>query len=401
MADQALADVKVLDLTWYIAGPYCTKLLADYGADVIKVERPGEGDPARRMGPFLGDDPHPEKSGLFLHLNTNKRGITLNLKSQTGKKLFKELVKDVDILVESFSPGVMERLGLSYEELEKLNPRLVMTSISNFGQTGPYRDFKSADIITYAMGGPMFATGLPDQPPLRLGPYVMQYQTGATAAVATMVSLHAGELRGSGEHVDVSLMEAEMGNIDRRPTMLLAYQYTGSVSERLPLGGGFAYGVHPCKDGYIDLVGRYPNFDKVARMLNMPELLEHPRFPDAVEQTKPEVVAEFKEIFLPWLMAHTKREIWQAAQKERIVSAPIYTTEDLVTDPHFQARASFVDVEHPATGTFKYPGPPFRAETPWKLRHPAPLLGQHNEEIYRRLGYTEEDLVKLRERGVI
>ena len=138
MPEQALSDVKVLDLTWYIAGPYCTKLLADYGADVIKVERPGAGDPARSMGPFLGDDPHPEKSGLFLHLNTNKRGITLNLKSQACKRIFKELVKDVDILVESFSPRVMPSLGLGYEELEKLNPRLVMTSISNFGQTGPY-----------------------------------------------------------------------------------------------------------------------------------------------------------------------------------------------------------------------------------------------------------------------
>jgi len=135
MSEQALSDVKVLDLTWYIAGPYCTKLLADYGADVIKVERPGSGDPARTMGPFLGDDPHPEKSGLFLHLNTNKRSITLNLKSDTGKKIFKELVKEANILVENFSPRVMPSLGLSYEELEKINPKLVMTSISNLGLT--------------------------------------------------------------------------------------------------------------------------------------------------------------------------------------------------------------------------------------------------------------------------
>jgi len=157
--EQALSDVKVLDLTRFVAGPYCTKLLADYGADVIKIEKPGEGDPTRRMGPFLGDDPHPDKSGLFLHLNTSKRGITLNLKSEIGKKIFRELVKGVDILVENFSPRVMPGLGLEYEALETLNPRLVMTSISNFGQSGPYRDFKASELILYGMGGAMNETG--------------------------------------------------------------------------------------------------------------------------------------------------------------------------------------------------------------------------------------------------
>jgi len=401
MAEQALADVKVLDLTWYIAGPYCTKLLADYGADVIKIERPGEGDPARRIGPFYHDDSHPEKSGLFLHLNTNKRGITLDLKTDTGKKVFKELVKEADIVVESFSPRVMPSLGLDYEALEKLNPRLVMTSISNFGQTGPYRDFKSADIITYAMGGPMFSTGLPDRYPIRLGPYVTHYQTGATAAVATMISLHGSELRGSGEHVDVSLLEAEMGDIDRRGTMLLNYQYSNHVSLRVPAGERFASGVNPCKDGYVEVRGEFPHFPKMSAMLNMPELLRHPRFNDSVGQTRPEVIAEFKEILIPWLMERNKRDIWQLAQANRIISAAVYTTEDVVTDPHFQARATFAEMEHMATGTFKYPGAPFHAETPWKLRHPAPLLGQHNDEVYGRLGYTRDDLVKLRERGII
>ena len=150
MAEQALAGVKVLDLSHYIAGPYCTRILAGFGADVTKVEKPGEGDPARSMRPFLNDEPGLERSGLFLYLNSNKKSITLNLKSSTGVKIFKELVKDADIVVESFSPGVMERLGLNYEALEEINPRLVMTSVSNFGQTGPYRDYKSSHLLPLA-----------------------------------------------------------------------------------------------------------------------------------------------------------------------------------------------------------------------------------------------------------
>ncbi|MDY6844318.1 MAG: CoA transferase, partial [Thermodesulfobacteriota bacterium] len=160
MTEQALSDVKVLDLAWHIAGPYCTKLLADYGADVIKVERPGEGDLSRKMGPFFKDDPHPEKSGLFLFLNTNKKSITLNLKSEWGKKVIKELVKEVDIVVESFRPGVMARLGFDYETLEEINPKLVMTSLSSFGQTGPYRNFAASDLVIYGMGGSMNTCGL-------------------------------------------------------------------------------------------------------------------------------------------------------------------------------------------------------------------------------------------------
>ena len=160
MPELALEDVKVLDLTQHVAGPYCAKLLADYGADVIKVERPGVGDPARGMGPFPGDVPHRERSGIFLHLNTNKRGITLDLKTQAGVNVVKELVAGVDILVENFRPGTMERFGLGYDVLHEVKPSLVMTSISNFGQTGPYRDFRSAEIMVYGMGGEMYSTGL-------------------------------------------------------------------------------------------------------------------------------------------------------------------------------------------------------------------------------------------------
>src|SRR5919204_5999688 len=221
MTDTALADVRVLDLTHHIAGPYCTKLLADFGADVIKIERPDGGTPARRYGPFPQDEPHPEKSALFLHLNTNKRGITLNLKSTAGRDLFKALVREVDILVENFSPRVMPSLGLAYETVEQLNPGLVMTSISNFGQTGPYRDYKAQDLVIYAMGGPMQQTGVPEREPLKMAGNLMQYQGGAIAATATMVGLYAAQLQGIGEHVDVGLFETHAGTVDRRSTFLM------------------------------------------------------------------------------------------------------------------------------------------------------------------------------------
>lgn len=219
---QALSDLRVLDLTWYIAGPYCTKLLADYGAQVIKVERPGRGDPARRMGPFPNDEPHPEKSGLFLYLNTNKKSVTINLKSTTGIELLRELVREADVLVENFAPRVMPSLGLSYHMLSNINPALVMVSISNFGQIGPYRDYRASELILYGIGGAMNATGTLDGGPLKLGGNVVQYQAGVVAAVATMGAVLASRFRGVGQHVDISIIETQLGSIDRRSTNLLS-----------------------------------------------------------------------------------------------------------------------------------------------------------------------------------
>src|SRR3989454_7995353 len=253
---QALDDLLVLDLTHYIAGPYCTKLLADYGARVIKIERPDGGDPCRRLGPFPDDVPHPEKSGLFLHLNTNKESVTLNLKLLRGRQLFMRLVAKADVVVENFHPRVMTALGLDYPCLRPVNTRLVMTSISNFGQTGPYRDWRAQDIVIYAMGGAMNLTGLPDREPLRLALNLMAYQGGNVAATATMTGvLGAGRL-GTGQHIDVALCEVHAGCIDRRTTSLLGYQYPGAPRNREEsIGlGVYPVGVIPCQDGYIQVL---------------------------------------------------------------------------------------------------------------------------------------------------
>ena len=286
MVEQALSDVQVLDLTWHIAGPYCTKLFADYGADVIKIEKPGEGDPARRMAPFFKDSPHPEKSGFFLHLNTNKRSITLNLKSSTGKKIFKDLVRDTDILVENFSPHVMPSLGLSYEELEKINPKLVMTSISNFGQTGPYRDYKASDIIEEGMGQAMYVRGLPDREPQKLAANIMGYQGGNVGATASMVAFHVARRKGIGQHVDVSIMECGLTAIDMRPGYLVGYQYTGLVGTRedAAVFGIMPFGVFPTQDGFVEIAVTPAHWPRIVKMLNMPDLPE--RFPNIFDMER-------------------------------------------------------------------------------------------------------------------
>ena len=406
MPEQALSDVKVLDLTWHIAGPYCTKLLAGYGAEVIKVEKPGEGDPTRRMGPFFKDDPHPEKSGLFLHLNTNKKGITLNLKSATGKKILKALVSDADILVESFSPRVMPSLGLDYQTLEQINPKLVMVSISNFGQSGPYRDFKASEIVEYAMGGEMYSTGTAGREPLKLGGNVTQYQAGTVAAVATMGALYGAECQEVGQHVDVSIMETQAGSTDRRIIYLLGYACAGVLTTRWPPPREavrmmiLPQGVYPCKDGFINTLSLPQWWPRYLEAMGMPELKDDPRFQNIFSA---EAGMEFDAIWYSWLADHTREELFEIFREARIASAPVNSPEDLLKYPHLKERQYFTEIDHPETGKVDYPGAPFKmTETPCQAMHPAPLLGQHNEEIYcKLLGYSREELVKLRESGVI
>jgi len=406
MPEQALSDVKVIDLSWYIAGPYCTKLLADYGAQVIKVEKPGGGDPARRIGPFYKDDPHPEKSGPFLHLNTNKKSITLNLKSEKGKSILKDLVKDADILVESYRPRVMPGLGLDYETLEKINPKLVMVSISNFGQSGPYRDFNASEIVEYAMGGEMCSTGIAGREPLKLGGNVVQYQAGTTATVATMGALYSAEIQETGQHVDVSIMETQAGSADRRIIYLMGYIAAGVITTRWPPPREavrmliMPQGVYPCKNGFINTLSLPQWWPRYIEAMGMPELATDSRFQNIFSM---EAGMEFDAIWYSWLADHDKEELFEKFINAKIASAPVNSPEDLLKYVHLKERDYFTEIEHPETGKVIYPGAPFKmSETPWAVRSPAPLLGQHNEEIYCNvLGYPREDLVKLRESGVI
>ena len=401
--EQALSDVKVLDLTHYIAGPYCTKLLADYGADVIKIERPGTGDPARRIGPFPQDDPHPEKSGLFLYLNTNKKGITLNIKSETGRKVFKDLLKDIDIVVENFEPRVMSSLGLDYKNLSEIHPELVMTSISNFGQTGPYKDYKASEIILFGMGSEMYATGLPDREPVMIEPYANLFLAGSAAATGTIAGFFASRYQGVGQHIDMAIVEALSTGTTRRGVNLIAYQYTGEINPRLPgIDVGYPHGIHPCDEGLLDLYGGRTYWDRVVRMLGDPEWLKDPKWTTPTAQAEPELKEEFDANYLGWLMERTMDEAAEEAQRAGVPGVPVQTMADVSNDPHFNERGAFVEIDHPVAGRFKYIGRPFNmSETPWRIRMPAPSLGQHNAEVYGNLGISGEDLTRLRQHGVI
>ena len=404
MSEMALSDVRILDLTRHVAGPFCTKMLADYGADVIKVERPNGGDVTRRMGPFPDDVPHPEKSGLFLHLNTNKRGVTLNLKSATGKRMLMDLVKQVDVVMENFAPRVLPSLGLAYEDLEQINPQVILVSISNFGQTGPYRDYKASEIVLHGMGGNLRSLGLPEREPVKYGSHVALRQAGLIGAAATMAALFTREARGEGEHVDVAIVETQAGSQDRRAPQLITAQFVNQVFPRRAPGATMASGTFPCKDGYVNVTGGGNRFPRALEMIGRPELIEDPRFATPEARLNPENSEDFnREVLMPWLMQHTMQEVWSTAQKAHVLSGPIYNSKTLLDDSHFRDRGMWVDIDHPVAGRYTYPGRPIiMGESPWQLRRAAPQLGEHNEEVFgEALGYESQDLARLRGVGVI
>ncbi len=409
MPNGALAGLKVLDFTHYVAGPYCAKLLADYGADVIKVESPA-GDGARRIGPFPDDVAHPEKSGLFLHLNTNKRGVVIDLKQPDAGGVVERLASWADIVVENYRPGVADRLGIGYDRLSSLNPSLIYTSISNFGQHGPYRYYRGSEIVFYGMGGEMISTGLADREPLKLGGNVGLYQAGAVAAVATMGAALAGAFApdagdAPGQHIDVSILETQLGSVDRRQSTLLAHQYTGRISGRPPSSssGGYPNAVYPCSDGYLQINGSRMYWPRTVAMLGNPPELDAERWQGAEAQGNTALQEEFEgEHLLPWMLERTRAEAWQAAQGNRVLSGPINTMADLDVDPSFNGRGVFAEGEHPTAGSLRYPGRPFiMNESPWELRRTAPLLGQHTAEVLGELGYSDDEIATLAASGAV
>lgn len=399
MTEGALDDLVVLDLTHYIAGPFCTKLLADYGATVIKIERPDGGDPARRLPPFFQDDPSLEKSGVFLYLNTNKKGITLNLKTETGRALFRQLVRRADIVVESFSPRVMPGWGLDYEALAKINPRLVMTSISNFGQSGPYKDYKTTDLISLALGGWLYFIGEPDRYPVKPFGRQSQHHAGLQAAVGTLTAVQYQQRTGLGQHVDISIMEA-VASILEFTFHVLATQ------NRVRTRDGSRYFIThpltilPCKDGHVAVTAIGRAWELASVLMELPQLVEDPRLADP--RRRREMADEIDALMSGWLMQHEAQEIFDRGQELRVPIGLVPTIDQVVNDPQHRSRDFFTTVDHPTTGPVEYPGPPVRMyETPWRAGR-APLLGEHNEEVFCGwLGLSKEHLLQLRERNVI
>ncbi len=400
-----LEGVTVLDITQGIDGPYCTKLLADNGADVIKIEEPPFGDVARRFGPFPEDVPHREKSGLFLFLNTSKRGVTLDLKTPEGQRILKVLAQKADIIVENLGPGVMQSLGLDLETLQKDNPQLVMTSISDFGSSGPYKSYKATDMVATAMAGYMSQLGDPDKAPLQPGVPVGRFVTGLHAAFGTILAFYGAEISGYGQAVDVSMHEALTSVLIYD---MVAYSYTGRIKRRpahsWAVHHGIRNSIQPTKDGYI---GFLTNVDRLRWemlwevLLGRPEVLEDPRF--ATPESQVEHMAVLEEKARPWLLEHTSEEIFHMAQELRLPFADVLDTSKVFHNEHLRARGYFTPIEHPEAGTLEYPGLSFHfSKTPGHIARPAPMLGQHNQEIYQDLlGFSKQDMVRLRSGGVV
>ena len=388
----ALSGLKVLDLTHWISGPYCTKLLSELGAEVLKIERPDIGDGARRVGPFPQDEPDIEKSGLFLYLNTGKKSITLDLKSQLGKQIFLRLVKWADVLVENFEPRVMPDLGLDYEHLEQVNPRLVIASISNFGQTGPYRDYKATEIVLFALTGMMYQLG-PYHCPVSYPLYQTQLMAGSHASAAIIASIFSRERnKTAGEHVDISVAESLMSMV---AYFGCYYTYMGAIRGRWPQVPSLVDTVLPAKDGHIAPVFYgYVDWQDFCNMLSCPEL-DRPEFADF--EGRSTHMKELEEILTREFARWGKAELVTLAQEWRFPFAMVQTTQDLVSCPQLEHRQFFVELDHPVAGRLTYPGIPFRmSESAMKITGGAPLLGEHNEEVYCNiLGYSKADLIEM------
>jgi CoA:oxalate CoA-transferase len=392
--DLSLGDVCVLDLTEDIAGPFCTKLLVGLGAEVIKVERPGLGDVSRGAGPFPGTAPHPEQSALFLYLNTGKKSITLDVATRTGAAMLRSLAQECDILVESFPPGYLDRLELGYAALERLNPGLIYTSVTPFGQSGPYRELKGSELIAQAMGALMQTIGLPDREPLKIGGNAALYTTGMSAFSATMIALYARDVQGFGQHVDVSAMETiAVAQIHSS----IHHQFGRTPTRReSPLVGA--------KDGWVspglERGVRQDTWARVCDLIGRPDLKDDPAF------NTPEVRREHQQDLLAilsgWTATQPKEEIYHLFQELRSVAGYVATVDDLFTSRQLVARQFFQTIDHPCAGEALYPGAPFRIQGETWRHARAPLLGEHTVGIYGgRLGLSPADLTRLRGAGVI
>jgi len=397
----ALTGYRVLDLG-DDKSLLCTKMLADLGADVVTVEPPG-GGLARRRGPFYHADPDREHSLFFWYFHTNTRSITLNLAVPEGQELCKTLVSTADVLVEAFPPGTLERWGLGYDSLSALHPGLIMTSITGFGSTGPYRHYKAPDIVGLAMGGLIYLCGESDGPPVPPGGEQGAHLAALNGVTGTLIALWHRETTGTGQHVDVSMQAAVANTLE---TTHQTYDFNGEIRGRFGHKREGAAYILPCQDGYVALICGsklgWPQLVQWMRDAGCGAVVSDPRLLDDLYRFEHD--AEVQAALQAFFATKTMQAVYTEAQRRRLPLAPVNTPRDLVESPQLHARGFFVDLDHPALGmAIRYPGAPYAlSETPWQLRRRPPRLGEHNAEIYgQELGLSQAALARLHAQGVL
>ena len=395
-SQKALEGITVLDLTKVLAGPYCGSILADFGADVIKIEPPVKGDDARYYGPFLGGD-----SLYYANLNRGKQGITLNLKSEEGKEIFRRLVKKADIVIENYRPGTMNKFGLGYEDLKKINPRIIYGAITGFGSTGPYSQRPGYDIIAQAMGGIMSVTGQEGNPPTRSGNAMGDILGGMNLTIGILVALQARNITGEGQYIDIALLDGIAASLEQAWQRFFA---TGKLPGRH--GNSYdaiaPYDSYQAKDGYLVIgCGNQKMFELLCtEILHKPELITDERFLDVPLRVANNKI--LKQYIEDWLKDYTVNEDVDLVLSHKIPASPIWNLKDLSESEHAAARQMFTEVELPSAGKVKLNSSPIKlSETPAAIRFASPRLGEHNEKILSELGYTKEELKTFQEKGVI
>jgi crotonobetainyl-CoA:carnitine CoA-transferase CaiB-like acyl-CoA transferase len=392
----ALKEIRVIDLTRVLAGPYCTLLLGDMGAEIIKVEVPGHGDDSRKYPPFIGTE-----SAYFMNLNRNKKSLTLNLKTTEGKRVLLDLVKHSDVLIENFRPGTLDDLGVGYDKLKAINPNLVYSSISGFGQSGPYRDLPGYDIIGQAMGGIMSVTGWPDSPPSRTGTAIADILAGLCACIGILSSLIAVRNGCPGQKVDIALVDAVVSAME---TIIEIYL----VEKRIPQRTGnryefiYPYDTFKAKDGWVVIaVGNNKLWEVFCEAIGTNHLLEDQKYKDNYDRVKAHV--EVKRIVEEWTGTRSVREVVDFLSSKSIPCAPLYTVKEVVEDPHIaDARKMIREVEHPVAGRIKVIGSPINlSETPPEINAPAPLLGEQSSDILKNILNYSDDQIDALKRGKI
>src|SRR5229473_568773 len=392
-----LAGLKVIDLSHVMAGPTCSMLLADMGADVIKVEKMPAGDDARRMTPpaIAGE------SAAFLMMNRNKRGIALNLKTEEGRVVLSRLLKDADVLIENYRRGTMEKMGFGYDVLHALNKKLIYCSISGFGRTGPYADRGGFDLVAQGMSGLMSITGeLAGGPPMKAGAPVTDITAGILACVGVLAALHARESSGQGQMVDTSLFEAGITHTYWHSAICFATgQAPGPMGSAHPLNA--PYQAFPASDGWITVgAANQENWLRLVEALGAPELGNDPRFVNNTGRMRnlPALTAALTPLFQTRSVAEWMRRLEEAG----VPAGPVLDIAEMHTDPQALAREMIVETTHPTAGQVKAIGLPIKfSDTPGGVRHAAPLFGQHTREVLRENGFSDGEIDQLLSQGVI